>query len=94
MSEDLTTGARQYGIFDPQIGKLVPVGVVGQDNEVIEDMTGDDDGPGWFERIWQALVSGRGGDTDEPEPEPELEDPVTGARYRRDPTTGEIVPVE
>ena len=63
LREDLE-GNRTYGVYDPQAGGIVPVGVVGSDGTVMDDMTGDDDGPGWFERMWNSLT----GD-DEPEAE-------------------------
>ena len=68
LSEDLE-GRRTYGVFDPQAGGIVPVGVVGSDGAVMDDMTGDDDGPGWFERMWNSL-------TGEDEPEAEADRPA------------------
>ena len=100
LSEDLE-GNRTYGIYNPQIGGFLPVGIVNPQGRIVEDATAGqgDDGPSFFSRMLSTL--GFGSDSSGADPSGQsgasqmgmVRTAKDGSRWRQDPLTGDWIEV-
>ena len=94
-------GEITWGVFVPEVGGLVPVGIVDKQGQIIEDATAGqgDDGPSWFSRMLSTLGFGSdssGADPSGPSGASQMGMVRTakdGSRWRQDPLTGDWIEV-